>query len=110
LPLLIPNFDGEFLGWIPWNYAGNRKIKKVISIVNGPQTPGASIAGWQAELYIPYELLRPLRNMPPTSGTAWRANFYRNDYDAGEDPTRWEWNPTGGSYHAFEKFGVLVFD
>src|SRR6187551_2818593 len=27
LPLIIPNFNGKFLGWIPWQYTGERKVK-----------------------------------------------------------------------------------
>jgi len=28
LPILIPNFGGEFLGWRPWHYEGERKTQK----------------------------------------------------------------------------------
>ncbi len=32
-------------------------------------------------MFVPFELLKPLANVPPKSGTRWRANFYRMDYD-----------------------------
>src|SRR5262249_45110164 len=28
LPIIVPNFDGKFLGWRPWHYEGDRKIRK----------------------------------------------------------------------------------
>ena len=50
-----------------------------------------------------------LQNVPPKSGTEWRANFYRMDYDDGK-PTRWTWVPVGPSFHEYQKFGRLVFE
>jgi len=81
LPILIPNFDGDFLGWRPWHYEGDRRTRKAVHIVGGPQESGAVIAGWRAEVFVPYGLLKPLKNVPPRRGTRWRANFYRVDYD-----------------------------
>lgn len=107
LPIIIPNFDGKFLGWRPWHY--ERKLtRKNTSIVGGPRESRASIAGWRAEFFIPYSLLNPLQNVPPKPGTVWRANFYRMDHDEGKR-TQWEWAPVGGSFHEYQKFGELVF-
>jgi predicted TIM-barrel fold metal-dependent hydrolase len=108
LPILVPNF-GQFLGWLPWHYEGDRKIKKAISISGGEQKSKASITGWTAEFFIPYELLKPLLNVPPKSGSSWRANFYRMDYDDGH-VTGWNWAPVGRSFHEYQKFGTLVFE
>lgn len=108
LPILIPNFDGQFLGWRPWHYAGARRTKKVITIRGGQQKPGAAIAGWRAEVFVPYDLLKPLRSVPPRPGTRWRANFYRVDYDGGK-MTSWDWARVGGSFHEYQRFGTLVF-
>ena len=67
LPILVPNLGGEFLGWLaPWNYDGGRKTRKATSAVGGPVESGATITGWKAEVFIPYELLVPLRNISPT--------------------------------------------
>lgn len=109
LPILIPNFDGKFLGWRPWHYEGARKTRKATSVVGGPKQAGAKISGWKAEVFVPFELLAPLGNVPPTPGTRWRANFYRNDYDDGKT-TQWDWARVGAGYHEFRKFGTLVFE
>ncbi len=108
LPILIPNFGGQFLGWRPWHYEGNRRIQKVVAIESGEAISGAKIAGWQATMFVPYEVLAPLKNVPPQPGLTWRANFYRMDYDEGA--ASWDWSRVGASFHEFEKFGTLVFE
>lgn len=109
LPILVPNLEGRFLGWRPWHYDGPRKIRKKVSIAGGEQKSGADITGWRAEVFIPYELLKPLQNVPPKSGTRWRANFYRVDYD-GAKSTGWDWARVGPSFHDVANFGTLIFD
>jgi hypothetical protein len=108
LPILIPNFGGQFLGWRPWHYEKDRVTRKATSVTGGPKQSQATIQGWRAEFFIPYTLLRPLQNVPPKPGTRWRANFYRMDHDDGKR-TQWDWAPVGQSFHEFEKFGELVF-
>lgn len=124
LPILIPNLNGKFLGWRPWHYEGNRKIRKQVAAVGGANQPQATVTGWSAEVFIPFELLKPLQNVPATSGTRWRANFYRVDYDrleaAPQQPsdrqatepavTQWDWARVGPSFHEYQKFGTLVFE
>jgi hypothetical protein len=109
LPILIPNFDGKFLGWRPWHYEGSRKTRKATSVVGGPKQAGAKISGWKAEVFVPFELLAPLGNVPPKPGTRWRANFYRIDYDDGKT-TSWDWARVGPSFHDFRRFGTLLFE
>ena len=109
LPILIPNFEGKFLGWRPWHYEGKRKMQKATSVIGGPKESGARVTGWKAEVYVPYDLLRPLQNVPPQPGTRWRANFYRMDYDDGKN-TAWDWSRVGATFHEFSKFGTLVFE
>jgi hypothetical protein len=109
LPILIPNLDGQFLGWRPWHYEGPRKTQKATTIQGGPKRSGASITGWKAEVFVPYDLLKPLHNVPPKPGMRWRANFYRVDYDDGVS-TSWDWSRVGSSFHEFRKFGELVFE
>ena len=99
LAILVPNFDGQFLGWRPWHYEKDRVTRKNVS---------TSANGWRAEVFIPYTLLRPLQNVPPKPGMVWRANFYRMDYDGGKR-TQWEWAPVGPSFHEYQKFGELAF-
>lgn len=108
LPILIPNLDGQFLGWRPWHYEGARKIQKKVSATGGENKSMANVTGWRAEVFIPYDVLKPLRNVPPQEGTQWRANFYRVDYDEGKT-TGWDWARVGPSFHDTKNFGTLVF-
>lgn len=108
LPLLVPNNDGNFLGWRPWNYEGKRKTRHATRVQGGPKGSGAEITSWTAEFFIPYALLAPLGAIPPESGTTWRANFYRIDYDGG-DEIMWQWRPVDESFHEMNKFGTIIF-
>ena len=109
LPILVPNLDGKFLGWRPWHYDGGRKTRKATHVTGGDKRPGAAVDRWAAEVFIPYELLKPLQNVPPKPGTKWRANFYRMDYD-NSNTTHWSWVPVGPSFHDYQKFGTLLFE
>ena len=108
LVILMPNVDGKFMGWRPWHYEGERRVRKKTSATGGPLEHGAAIESWTCELCIPFELLAPLANVPPRPGTQWRANFYRLDYDGGE-LEGWCWAPVTVNYHEFERFGTLIF-
>ena len=108
LPILIPNFGGQFLGWRPWHYDRDRVTRKATTTIGGPKQSGASIQGWRAEFFIPFALLRPLQNVPPKAGTTWRANVYRMDYDAGKR-AQWEWAHVDKTFHEYERFGEFVF-
>jgi len=109
LPILVPNFGNKFMGWRPWNFEGERKTRTRIHITGGEATSGATIPGWSAEVFIPYALLAPLKNVPPRAGSKWRANVYRIDYDD-DKMTQWDWARVGPSFHEFQKFGTLVFE
>jgi hypothetical protein len=105
LPILVPNLKGNFLGWRPWHYEGSRKTRHA-TLVN---KKGNRVISWTAEFFIPFQLLRPLSNVPPTKNTRWKANFYRIDYD--EKPTAaWSWQLTRRNFHDYERFGTLVFN
>ncbi len=109
LPILVPNLDGKFLGWRPWHYEGARKTRKATSAVGGTLSSGGKVTGWKAEVFVPFELLSPLRNVPPKAGARWRANFYRMDYDDGKTSS-WDWSRVGPSFHDLHNFGTLVFE
>ncbi|MCH2201436.1 MAG: carbohydrate-binding family 9-like protein [Fuerstiella sp.] len=109
LPILIPNFGGHFMGWRPWRYEGDRKTRTKVSINGGSAQSGSPIRGWSAEVFIPYALLNPLKNVPPKSGTKWRANVYRIDYDD-KKMTQWDWARVGPSFHEYKGFGTFVFE
>lgn len=105
LVILVPNFDGQSAGWTPWNYRGQKKTRKATSIVKS----GGDTTAWLGEIFIPYALMRPLKNVPPQKGTKWRANIYRIDYDDVE-PAYWSWQPVDDNFHEFGRYGTFVFD
>jgi hypothetical protein len=109
LVLLVPNLDGEFLGWLPWHYEGARRTRHATTVWGGKKESLASIEGWSAEIFIPFDLLAPLANVPPRSGTRWRANFYRCDYDH-QPHASWAWQPVEKRFHEYKKFGQLIFE
>jgi len=109
LPILIPNLKGKFLGWLPWEYEGERKTKHLTSIEGGTKKTGSKIKAWYAEFFIPYALMKPLNNVPPQKGTTWRANMYRVDYDRAKT-IEWYWKKTETDFHQFTKFGKLIFE
>ena len=105
LPILIPNMDGNFLGWRPWQYEGERKARHATKIV---KSADGNTTEWLAEFFIPFSLLKPLRNVPPSKGDQWRMNMYRIDQDKGY--TSWSWQPVQTNFHDYERFGVIRFD
>ncbi len=108
LPIIIPNNRGTFLGWLPWKYEGDRKVRHATSVKGGMKESDAAVKGWMAEFFIPFRLLAPLGNVPPVPGTRWRANMYRIDYDQGA--THFSWRKTSGSFHEYNKFGIFIFE
>lgn len=109
LPILIPNFDGNFLGWRPWQYEGERKTKHLTSVKGGEKKSGGRIEAWYAEFFIPYALMRPLRNVPPKQGSMWRINMYRVDHD-NQKPVRWFWKKPETNFHQYTIFGEMFFE
>jgi hypothetical protein len=105
LVLLIPNLGGRLLGWLPWRYEGARKVVKKVRVNEGPD----GMRGWSAELFIPFALLSPLQNTPPSKGTVWHANFCRLDYDFGK-MMKWSWSPVKQSFHEFRAFRPVRFE
>jgi hypothetical protein len=105
LPILVPNFGGNFMGWRPWKYAGSRKIDHRVSVLKNAE----KVTAWNAEFFIPFELLKPLERVPPAKGTKWRVNIYRIDYDDPK-PTEWAWRPVKTNFHEYESFGELEFE
>lgn len=109
LPIIVPNLENEFFGWLPWHYKGEKRTRHATSVEGGKKESGASISKWVAEFFIPYALLKPLQNVPPQKGTTWRANMYRIDYDSGEFKS-WQWQPINKSFHEYKKYGTFIFD
>src|SRR4030095_2186568 len=109
LVLLVPNINGKAQGWIPWQYENERIVKKMIMVTGGKNVSGAAIISWSAELFFPYDLFRPLANVPAESGMVWNANFYRLDYDSGK-MIKWAWSPVEKSFHELDKFRSIKFE
>lgn len=114
LPLIIANLDGRLSRWQPWYYDEERqgfprKVRKLTTAAGGPKQSGAAISSWTAEIFLPYNLLQPLANVPPRPGDTWRANFYRMDHDSGR-AEGWSWSPVRRSFHEYQNFGVLRFE
>jgi hypothetical protein len=105
LVLLVPNLKGEFLGWTPWNYDGERKVHHAVNMV---RDKSGNPVKWLAEFFIPYALLKPLQNVPPSKGTEWRMNMYRIDHD--QESTSWAWKPIEKNFHDYERFGRIRFE
>lgn len=105
LAILVPNADGDFFGWKPWHYEDKRLTRHATKISKNEK---GEISSWTAEFFIPYALLKPLRNVPPKKGSQWRINFYRIDYD--EAYTSWVWQPVETNFHDYKNFGVLKFE
>jgi len=112
LPLIVSNIDGELLHWIPFANSYHEDHDRIIqhrtSVKGGKKVSGADIDSWTAEFFIPFKLLHPLENIFPESGTEWRANFYRIDYDHGITP--WSWHPYETNFHDYQNFGIVVFE
>jgi len=105
LAILVPNFGGDFFGWKPWHYEDKRLTRHATKIV---KDENGAITSWTAEFFIPYALLKPLRNVPPKKGSQWRVNFYRIDYDHGY--SSWVWQPVEINFHDYRNFGVMKFE
>lgn len=108
LPIIIPNNKGRFLGWLPWNYEDDKRTQHATCVTGGKKESGSAVTGWTAEFFIPYKLLAPLVQGPPASGTKWRANMYRIDYDNGT--AYFAWQKTSGSFHEYDRFGTFIFE
>lgn len=105
LPILISNVNGDLARWLPFHYESGRKTKHKTHI----EKIGTDRVNWTAEFFVPYELLRPLNNYIPTSGTKWYGNFYRIDTDD-KKYTSWTWQLTENSFHDIKKFGTFLFE
>ena len=108
LPILVPNIKGRAQGWKPWHYDDTNRVRHATSAQGGEKKSMATVTGWKAEFFIPFELMNPIARATPTPGTKWRGNFYRIDYDI--PTTYYSWKQTSGSFHDFKKFGTLIFE
>lgn len=108
LPIIIFNEKGRLNSWQPFHYDADRKTRHITTIQGGEKKPNAVAESWIAEFFIPYSLMKPVLQKNPVSGTTWKGNLYRIDYDAGE--ALWSWQINSGNFHEFEKFGNFQFE
>ena len=82
--------------------------RKATAITGGHKKPGAAISGWSAEIFIPYDLLAPLQNVPPKPGAKMAGQFLPHGLRRRQlhAPN----HASAKSFHEFEKFGTLVFE
>ena len=109
LPLMVPNSKGAFYGWLPFHYTGGRCARHQTTIRGGEKKSMATVAGYNAEFFIPFELVVGLSNNPPKPGMRWRANMYRIDYDV-LPQSHWAWcKDAGANFHHINGFGAFLF-
>lgn len=108
LPITIYNEKGKLNSWIPFHYEDDRKTRHMVTVQGGMQKSRADVRSWTSEIFIPYKLLKSLLKNAPVSGTRWKGNLYRIDYDKSE--TLWAWQRNSGNFHEYEKFGIFEFE
>ena len=108
LPILISNEKGDIVRWQPFHYDPDRKTHHATDVQGGEKKSNAIVSGWTTEFFIPYKLLAPLNQVPPVSGTKWRANMYRIDYD--NNVTYFAWQKISKSFHEYNNFGTFIFE
>ena len=102
LTLLVPQNNGQFKGWLPWDYQGERKVQHNVSFED--------THNWCVELFIPFTLLVGICKTPIQSGEIWHANVTRIDYKDTDDPTLWSWLPMRTkTFHHLPDFGKIIF-
>jgi len=108
LPIIIFNENGKLNSWIPFHYEAERKTRHATSITAGEKKAGGLAGNWMAEVYIPFTLMKPVLKTLPITGTKWKGNLYRIDYDKGE--ALWSWKLNSGNFHEYDKFGSFRFE
>ncbi|MDZ7718311.1 MAG: carbohydrate-binding family 9-like protein [Balneolaceae bacterium] len=112
LPILVSKTNAGQSHWIPFEYTysggDTRKAIHKTSATGGKLASGEQIDEWRAEFFIPFELLIPLKNRIPKSGTIWRVNMYRVDYDY--NSTSWTWQPVTTNFHDIYNYGTFMFE
>ena len=108
LVLLISQSNKKFTRWRPFG-PEDKKIIKNVDIGGAQMKSGTKIQGWRAEIFFPYEILGPMITGAPASGTRWKANFCRLDYDTGK-MIKWSWSPIKVSFHEFQSYLPIQYE
>lgn len=90
------------------------KYLKIAASVEGPQKEESpQDNGWWVTVAIPFELISQVscREIQPSSGTTWRANFYRCGGKTNQQYACWNRIDTPRpDFHRPEFFGQLIFE
>lgn len=108
--LLMVSHNGEaFYGWLPFHYSEERKTVHITwSEVDLAEK--VNCREWYAMLYIPFALFEGVSVKRPVSGTVWRGNVFRIDYDNGET-SRFAWEQECKTeFHDYRKYAEFVFE
>lgn len=108
LPIIIYNEKGKLNSWQPFHYDPDRKTRHATTVQGGEKKSNSLVKSWTAEIYIPYKLMKPVLDKLPSSGTHWKGNFFRVDYD--NEKIHWSWQLTNGNFHEYDKFGSFQFE
>ena len=89
-------------------------MKARVKVKGTLNKPGDKDQGWQVEIAIPLKSVAGRSGkaipLPLKPGTRWRVNFYRTDRPAKGALKAWAWSPPKRpTFHALDRFGVLVF-
>ncbi len=108
LPIIIYNEKGKLNSWQPFHYDADRRTRHATAVQGGEKKSNSVVKSWTAEIYIPYKLMKPVLDKLPSSGTHWKGNFFRVDYD--NEKIHWSWQLTNGNFHEYDKFGSFQFE
>ena len=109
LALFVSKKNETITRWVPFYMNEKERVRKATSVKGGEKRSFSEVSEWTAEFYIPFSQLGLFDNTPPRSGTHWRGNMYRVDYDNGQ-VADWTWQPVSGSYHNTGEYGILQFE
>ena len=109
LPILIYNDSGRLNSWQPFHYNEDQKTRHLTAVQGGEKKSMASVKSWTAEFFIPFKAMKMIADEIPQSGTRWKGNLYRIDYDTGEE-SLYSWQRTSGNFHEYKRFGTFIFE
>jgi hypothetical protein len=92
-----------------WEMEG---LKTAVAINGTLNHPADKDRGWTLEIAIPWMAFRSRQPVPkPVAGTAWRINFSRVEWKAGQPKEdNWVWSPQGVvNMHVPERWGYVYF-
>ena len=106
LPILIPNFGGQFLGWRPWHYERIVRRARPRRRRRAEESQPRFRAGARSSSSRTRCCGRPER--ATESGHALARQLLPHG-PRRRRSTQWEWARVGKSFHEYQKFGELVF-